>query len=96
MIIVNEYFVETWLGDDPKITMDMWNLYTKLTNEQATMLMDGIPSLRKWWENTTQTSSSSWMLNMILLSFEINVLHKCFMVYFPFKITDSYIYIAFL
>ena len=25
-----------------------------------------------------------------------NVLHKCFMVYFPFQITDSYISISFL
>ena len=35
MIIINEYFAETWLGDDLKITMDMWNVYTetdKLTN----------------------------------------------------------------
>ena len=27
VIILNEYFVETWLGDDSKITMDMWNVY---------------------------------------------------------------------
>ena len=38
MIIFNGYFVETWLGDDSKITMDMWNVYTesdKLTNNHV-------------------------------------------------------------
>ena len=27
LITFNEYFVETWLGDDSKISMDMWNVY---------------------------------------------------------------------
>ena len=40
----------------------------KLTNEQIIMLRDGITSLRKWWEHTIPTSSSSWLLNMMLPS----------------------------
>ena len=43
----------------------------KLTIEQTTMLRDGIPSLRKWWGNTIPTSSSSWLLNMMLPSYHI-------------------------
>ena len=40
----------------------------KLTNEQTTMLWDGIASSRKWWGNTIPTSSSSRLLNMMLPS----------------------------
>ena len=40
LITFNKYFVETRLGDDSKISMDMWNVYT---NEQTTMSRDGIP-----------------------------------------------------
>ena len=40
----------------------------KLTNEQTTMLRDGIPNLRKLWGDTIPTSSSSWLLNMMLPS----------------------------
>ena len=29
LITFNEYFVEVWLGDDSKISMDMWNVYTE-------------------------------------------------------------------
>ncbi|KAK2192012.1 hypothetical protein NP493_41g06047 [Ridgeia piscesae] len=25
----NDYFVETWLDENPKISMDMWNVYTE-------------------------------------------------------------------
>ena len=39
LITFNKYFVETRLGDDSKISMDMWNVYT---NEQTTMSRDGI------------------------------------------------------
>ena len=48
-ITFNKYFVETWLGDDSKISMDMWNVYR---NEQTTMSRDGIPRSRKCWGNT--------------------------------------------
>ena len=61
--------METWLGGDSKITMDLSNVYTETDNyEQTTMLRDGIPSLRKWWGNTMPTSSSSWLLNVMLPS----------------------------
>ena len=49
LITFNKYFVETRLGDDSKIFMDMWNVYT---NEQTTMSRDGIPRSRKYWGNT--------------------------------------------
>ena len=49
LITFNKYFVETRLGDDSKISMDMWNVYT---NEQTTMSRDGIPRSRKCWGNT--------------------------------------------
>ena len=49
IIIFNEYFVESWLGDDSKIAMACAMSTQTLTNEQTTMLKDGIPSLQKWW-----------------------------------------------
>jgi hypothetical protein len=49
LITFNKYFVETRLGDDSKISMDMWNVYT---NEQTAMSRDGIPRSRKCWGNT--------------------------------------------
>ena len=29
LVTFNKYFVETWLGDDSKISMDMCNVYTE-------------------------------------------------------------------
>ena len=29
LITFNECFVEAWLGDDSKISMNMWNVYTE-------------------------------------------------------------------
>ena len=41
----------------------------KLKNEQTTMLRDGIQNLRTLWGNTIPTSSSAWLLNMMLPSY---------------------------
>ena len=29
LVTFNDYFVDTWLGEDAKISMDMWNVFTE-------------------------------------------------------------------
>ena len=43
LVMFNDYFVETWLGDDAKISMDMWSVYTE-TERRTIMLRDGTQS----------------------------------------------------
>ena len=43
LVMFNDYFVETWLGEDAKIFMDMWNVYTE-TQRRTIMLRDGTPN----------------------------------------------------
>ena len=42
LITFNKYFVKTRHGDDSRISMDMWNVYTIA---QTTMSRDGIPRM---------------------------------------------------
>ena len=85
LITFNKYFVKTRHGDDSRISMDMWNVYT---NEQTTMSRDGIPRMEFQGRESVgkhhPTSSSSRLLNIMLPShhhdFHYFFLYKCYSV----------------
>ena len=99
LVMFNDYFVETWLGEDAKISMEMWNVYTE-TERRTNNHVEGRNSkfmnvVGKHHPNMFQFVEA---LKRVQAATELNVaqhdtvLHMSFTLYFPLKVSDSYIY----